>query len=123
MQALQKLIEEIVDTSAEINYYAALAELNNQVLFLYEISTVGAEIGGGFHQTSVLHEMKNYEVMKSLDEKMWEEEVDNEDNRITKNNIQNVFKRRTVNKGTKILNSTWVMEKKSNQKLQGRVNL
>ena len=98
-------IEGIGCTSAKVNYYAALAELNNGQVTQFKIGAIGAEVGDAFVHTSELHVMDYDEAIKSSNAKLCEQEVKHEYTRIAKKKMWKVGKKHTVPKVAKFINS------------------
>ena len=81
--------------SAVQNYFACLAELDNEELsntieveILYlELESVGAGIRGGFTNTNELKVVKYQEAVNGPDEESRKEEIVNDHNRMLKNNV------------------------------------
>ena len=77
------------------NYYSTLVELeseevelNGKLANLYvEYSNVGAGIGGGFENTNELKPMKYDQAINGPDAKEWRAEIENEHDRMVKNNF------------------------------------
>jgi hypothetical protein len=72
-------------TTAENNYYSALAEMSCMIIDKMmdlghgsEVNAVGAALGGGFSNTSELHPMKYEEAMASPDKAKWEKAIKEE---------------------------------------------
>lgn len=87
----------------------------------YELSCVGAGIGGGFDKTQELHVMKYDEAMTTPDKEKWKQAVDEEHDRMVKHGV---FEPVPVNKipaDTKVISSTWAMKKKSNGVYRARL--
>lgn len=114
-------------TAIQKNYYAALAEICEDKVRMFEdatykIAAVGAGLGGGFEHTSELKVMKYSEAMSGPDKKEWEEEVENEHKRMKYNKAWEPIHASQVPKGAKKLTTTWAMKLKANGKRIGRVN-
>ena len=64
---------ETAAMAAELNYYASLANLDeDDVQVQMEVAGVGAGLGGGFNHTTELHVMKYREAMNRPDAKSLE---------------------------------------------------
>ena len=87
-----------------------------------EFANVGAGIGGGFENTMELKPMKYKEAINRPDRKAWEKEIENEHERMVKNDAREPVKKSLLPKGTKVIDSTWACKKKSIGKLPGRLN-
>jgi hypothetical protein len=118
------------DISAIQNYYACLAELDNNELhmnievenFYLEIESVGAGLGGGFTNTNELKVMKYREAVNGPDGDSWKEEIINEHNRMLKNEVFEAVDKESLPPGTKPIDSTWACKLKSNGTKRGRLN-
>ena len=65
----------------------------------------------------------NYkEAINGPDGVRWQAEVENEYQRMVANKVFEVVLRKDLQAGTKIIDSVWVMKKKSNGTLRGRMN-
>jgi hypothetical protein len=105
-------------TPAEIGYQARLMELAK---LEHEIAGVGAGIGGGFTNTRELKAMKYKEAMK-VDTEGWTKAVEEEHDRMIKNNVWCPVKLSQVPSGAKILTSTWACKLKSNGRKRAWLN-
>ena len=74
-------------TAAEQNYYFALSEYS-------EYGCVGASIGGGILNTNELKVIGYDEAMQRKDKKQWLSSIDEEHNRMLKNKVWTVIKKR-----------------------------
>ena len=93
-----------------------------QELCATEIAAVRAGIGGGFAHTNELHVMKYNQAMQSKDVEEWMKEVENEHKCMIEHRVWTPVKKYDIPKGTKLLDSTWALKKKSKGKLHGRLN-
>ena len=59
-------MDEIVNTAAEMSYFALIAELDQEEIKNYKVSLVGAGLGGGLHHTTDLHVMNYEEAINGL---------------------------------------------------------
>ncbi len=85
---------------------------------IIEFVNVGAGIGGGFTNTSELKVMKYEEAINGPDGDAWKAEIDNEHERMVKNEAWEVVQRKDFPPGgVKPINSTWACKKKSTGKL------
>ena len=78
-----------------------------------ELANVGAGVGGGFENTQKLCVMTCQEAINGPDGNCWKEEVDNEFNRVVKNIVFKVVLKKDLSPGTKVIDSTWAIKKKS----------
>jgi hypothetical protein len=69
-----------------------------------------------------LKPMKYKEAINGPDGKAWKKEIENEDDRMVKNDTWEPVKKSPLPKGTKVIDSTWACKKKSTRKLHGRLN-
>ena len=76
-QLLLHLIDEISNVAAEMNYYASLAEVDQEEIDNCELGLVGACLGSGLNHTNELHVMKYKEAMNKLNSQAWKWEVNN----------------------------------------------
>ena len=105
-----RLIEEMGETAltaAEQNYYFALSEY-------LEYGCVGAGIGSGILNTNELKVIGYDEAMQRKDKKQWLSSIDEEHDRMLKNKVWMVIKKKDVPKNVDIIDSTWAMKKKAN---------
>ena len=94
--------------SAEQNYYTALMtassneympyEVVNIALNINELAAVGAGIGGGFLNTSELRVLKYKEAINGPDREHWLKAIEEEHERMVKNNAFKTVKRKDVPK-------------------------
>jgi hypothetical protein len=84
-------------------YYQCLKNTHGEM----EFANVGAGIGGGLENTMELKPMKNKEAINRPDGKAWEKEIENEHDRMIKNNSWEQVKKSSLPKGTKVIDSTW----------------
>ena len=66
--------------------------------------------------------MKYQEAVNGPDGEAWREEIENEHDRMVKNNVILPIDRKDLPEGVKPIDSTWACKKKSNGKLRGRLN-
>jgi hypothetical protein len=69
-----------------------------------------------------LKAMKYNEAINGPEVKAWEKEIENEHDRMEKNNAWEPVKKSLLPKGTKVINITWACKKKSTGKLRGHLN-
>jgi hypothetical protein len=79
------------------NYYQCLKDTDGKM----EFTNVGTSIGGGFENTMELKPMKFNEAINRLDGKAWEKEIENEHDRMAKNDAWEPVKKSLLPKGTK----------------------
>lgn len=113
------------------NYYDALREIvddddlenvfENHIRYS-EYGNVGAALGGGFENTKELRPMKYDEAISGPDGEAWKIEIDNEHNRMVKNEVWDAVRKADLPAGVKPIDSTWACKKKSSGKLRGRLN-
>jgi hypothetical protein len=113
----QRLIEEMAALAVTSNYYAELADEDDD-----EYGLVGAGLGGGFDVTTELHVMKYKQAMKSDDKDAWMKAVDEEHQRMKDHQVWEAVPKDKVEVGRKVLTSTWAMKKKANGKFRARLN-
>jgi hypothetical protein len=70
------------EATALANYYQCLEDMDGKI----EFTNVGAGIGRGFENTMELKPMKYKEAINRPDGKAWENEIENENDRMVKNN-------------------------------------
>jgi hypothetical protein len=87
-----------------------------------EFANVGAGIGGGFKNTKDFKVMNYKEAGNGPDGVRWQAEVENEYQQMVVNMVFEVVLRKDLPAGTQIIHSVWVMKKKSNGTLRGRMN-
>jgi hypothetical protein len=104
--------------TALANYYQCLKDMDGKM----EFTNIGAGIGGGFENTIELTPMKYKEAINGPDGNAWEKEIENEHDRMVKNNAWEPVKNSLLPKGTKVIDSTWACMKKSIRKLHGHLN-
>jgi hypothetical protein len=100
------------------NRYQCLEDTDGKM----EFANVGASIGGGFENTMELKPMKYKEAINRPDRKAWEKEIENEHERMVKNDAQEPVKKSLLPKGTKVIDSTWACKKKGTRKLRKYLN-
>ena len=106
------------------NYYESLTTLeqdNVEVDVMKEFAGVGAGVGGGFSNTTELKPMKFDEAMNGPDAEGWRKEVDNEHERMVHHGVFEPVEKSEMPPGATTIDSSWVMKKKSNGTLRGRV--
>jgi len=87
-----------------------------------QVAGIGAGIGGGFENTNELRVMTYQEVMNTQDRDKWRKAVEEEHERMIKNKVWKPVDRDSVPEDAKIIDSTWVMKKKSNGTYGARMN-
>lgn len=87
----------------------------------FELAGVGAGLGGVFENTCQLKSMKYYETME-IDEADWTKAVEEEHERMIKNNVWVPIKLQDLSKDTKLLTTTWACKFNSNVKKRSRIN-
>jgi hypothetical protein len=107
------------EATALANYYQCLKDMDGEM----EFTNVGAGIGGGFENTMELKPMKYEEAINGPDRKAREKEIENEHERMVKNDAWEPVKKSLLPKGTKLIDSTWACKKKSTGKLRRRLNV
>ena len=95
-------------TGAEQNYYFALSEY----LDWGEYGCVGDGIGSGIQNTNELKVIGYDEAMEQDNKKEWEKSINKEHDRMIKNQVWTVVKKKDVLKNADIIDSTWAMKKK-----------
>jgi hypothetical protein len=95
--------------TALANYYQCLKDTDGEMKF----ANIGAGIGGGFENTMELKPMKYNEAINGPDGKDREKEIENEHDRMVKNNAWESVKKILLPKGTKVIDSTWVCKKRA----------
>ena len=103
-------------SNTETNYYAALAnhdEFEDEEHIHssgsnvhYEITAVGAGVGGGFDHTSDLHVMNYKQAMQTKDKNKWKKAVEEEIKSFEKHGVFKPVKRKDVPATAKIVTST-----------------
>ncbi len=106
------------EATALANHYQCLKDTDGKMVFI----NIGASIGGGFENTMELKPMKYEEAINGPDGKVWEKDIENEHERIVKNNTWEPVKKSLLPKDTKVIDSTWACKKKSTKKLNGCLN-
>jgi hypothetical protein len=107
-----------VEAAALANYYQCLKDTDGEM----EFANVGAGIGGEFENTIELKPIKYKEAINRPDGKAREKEIENEHDRMVKNNALEPVKKSLLPKGTKVIDSTWACKKKNTRKLHGHLN-
>ena len=79
--------------------------LDQEEIKNYEVSLVGAGLGGGFNHNSALHVMKYEEAINGSDGEAWKQEVKNENKQMIKHKVLRPVKKSQVSKDTRILGS------------------
>jgi len=87
-----------------------------------QVAGIGAGIGGGFENTNELRVMTYQEAMNTQDRDKWTKAVEEEHDRMIKNKVWKPVDWDSVPKDAKIIDSTWVMKKKSNDTYRARMN-
>jgi hypothetical protein len=106
------------EAPALANYYQCLKDTDGQM----EFANIGTGIGGGFENTMELKPTKYKEAINRPDGKACEKEIENEHDRMVKNDAWDPVKKSLLPKGTKVIDSTWSCKKKSIGKLCGHLN-
>jgi hypothetical protein len=106
------------EATAIANHYQCLEDTDGEM----EFSNVGAGIGGGFESTLELKQMRYKEAIIGPDGKVWEKEIENEYDRMVKNDAWTPVKKNSLPKGTKVIDSTCVCKKKRIRTLHGHLN-
>ena len=96
--------------AVEQNYYFVLSEY----LDWGEYGCVGAGIGSGIQNTNELKVIGYDEPMQQDDKKEWEKSINKEHDRMIKNQVWTVVKKKDVLKNADIIDLTWAMKKKAN---------
>ena len=112
-----RLIEEMGETAltaAEQNYYFALSEY-------LEYGCVGAGIGSGIANTNELKVIGYDEAMQRKDKNEWMGSINEKHDRMLKNKVWMVVKKKDVPKNADIIDSTWAMKKKANGQYRARL--
>ena len=97
-------------TVAELDYYFALSELNDE----HKHGCIGAGIGSGITTTHELKVMSFHEAMASPDKMHWEASVQHEHEWMIKNEEWEVVDKHNVPKDVDVIDSMWAMKKKAN---------
>ena len=105
---------DLSGTAAELHYFGALAELDNEKIAAFKLILVGAGLGGGFEITTELKVMKFKETMKGNNKKYWIKEVATEKSWFDRFNALTAVKKKDLPKGPKVMTSTWAMKQKAN---------
>ncbi len=84
-----------------------------------EYVNVGAGIGVGFTITLKLKVMKYHEAINGPNGEAWKAEVKKEHQRTVSNSVFEPVKISDLLKGTKLIDTTWAMKKKSSRTLRG----
>ena len=113
---------DLAGTAAELHYFGAIAELDNEEIATFKLMLVGAGLGGGFVNTNELKVMNYKEAMKGKNKNDWIWEVADEKSRFDRFNTLTAIKKKDLPKGGKIMTSTWTTKQKANGKLRGRLN-
>ena len=80
-----------------------------------------AGIGSGINNTNELKELSYEEAMASMDKTKWEALVDCVHEQMHKNDVWEVVDKDNIPPGADIIDSTWVMKKKSNGEYWARL--
>ena len=114
-------------TQAEFNYQVNLQDItmmefsDEDICVDYEIGAVGAGLGDGFVHTRELKPMKYDEAM-ATDKIGWSKAVEEEHERMVKNNVWRPIKLSKFPRGIKLLTSTWACKLKLNGTKRARLN-
>ena len=111
---LIEVMGETALTAAEQNYYFALSEY-------LEYGCVGAGIGSGIMNTNELKVIGYDEAMHRKDKNEWMKSINEEHDRMMKNKVWMVVKKKDVPKNADIIDSTWAMKKKANGQYRARL--
>ena len=87
-----------------------------------EFAIVGAGIGGSFKNTKEVGVMNYKEAVNGPDGKRWKAEVENKYWRMLANKVFEVVLQKDLPLGTKLIDSTWAMKKRSYGTLRGQMN-
>ena len=104
-------------TTAEQNYYFALSEYLDWV----EYRCIGASIRSGIQNTNELKVIGYDEAMQQKDKKQWLNSINEEHDRMIKNKVWTVIKKKDVPKNADIIDSTWAMKKNANGQYHARL--
>ncbi len=85
--------------TALANFYQCLEDTDGKMVF----TSIGAGIGGGFENTMELKPMKYRDAINGPDRKVWEKEIENEDEQMVKNNAWEPVKKSLLPKGTQVI--------------------
>ncbi len=125
-----KVDDDDVTEVTDSNYYEVLGIDENEVKVqqefndsLSEYLNVGAGIGGGFMNTNELRLMGYHEAINGPDGKKWKEEVRTEHGRMVQSGVFKRVKSSKLPSDVKVIDTVWVMKKKSSGKLRGRINV
>jgi hypothetical protein len=125
-----KVDDDDVTEVTNSNYYEVLGINENEVKVLQEFNDslseylkVGAGIGGGFTNTNELRLMGYHEAINGPDGEKWKEEVRTEHGRMVQSGVFERVKHSKLPSDIKVIDTVWVMKKKSHGKLQGRINV
>ncbi len=88
---------------------------------MHEVAAVGAGIGGGFEDTSELRVMNYRQAMESTDAEGWKREIDNEHERMVRDEVWEAVEKTDLPSDAKVITTTWACKKKANGTLRGRV--
>ena len=106
-------------TNAEMAFYAAIGAA--EIRCDREFACVGLGRGDGFVDTTELHTMKYKQAMATSEAEEWQKSVEDEHERMVKNQVFEVHPIEEVPDGAKILTSTWSMKKKPNGTKRARL--
>jgi hypothetical protein len=114
----------------ETGYYnmSNVVDLNEVTLLVMhhmqnsEFANVGAGIGGRFENTKELKVINYIKAVNGPDGVHWKADVENEYQLMLTDKVFEVVLRKDLPTGTEIIDSVWVMKKKSNGTLRGQMN-
>jgi hypothetical protein len=109
-------------TKAEENYFALLDQGYEAEFDPEELICIGAAPGGGFENTQELHVKKYKDVMKGPDKQKWENVVFQEHERMVENQVWRAVPKKDVSRNSKVMPSTWAMNKKLNGIYRARLS-
>ena len=86
IETIASMIESDCSVAIDLRYLECFAELDNCEVATFELSLVGAGVGGGFSNTNELKVLNFRQAMKGKDAEEWLKEVKNEKKRFNKYN-------------------------------------
>ena len=90
---------DLAGTAAELHYFGALSEPDNEEIAAFKLILVGAGMGGGFENTTELKVMNYKEATKGKNKNDWIKEVANEKPRFDRFNTLTTAKKKDPPKG------------------------
>ncbi len=119
-----------IEKMAQAGYYNIFKVVDQDEIILtwvhhnmcFEVANIGAGMGGGFVNMQELRVMTYNKAINGPDGKRWKAEVENEYLQMVKSKVFKTVLKSDLPPGTKIIDSVWVMKKKSNGTLRGRIN-